>query len=173
MKEPRKPAALPVQARRKGNKANNLVASVLKFFIAPLAVLFVAGIATSTKVTDSTAHIYFDNYFAKVTQADQRWKLYNEDLTVSYRQYPDHSWKSYVAYWEAQKHVTIDSVYPVSGNPFEFTVGLTLNYSPPEVVINYWLVCNGLIGQLIGRLPQGCPLNDIQIDNGQQVSQSN
>lgn len=148
-----------------------MVTSLLKYLVAPVAVLIIAGIAlSSSKVTESTAHTFFVNYYERVTQADQRWTLFRQDLTSNYRKYPHHGWKSYVAYWGAQKHVTVDSVFPVSGNPFEFTVSITLNDSSDEVTVNYWLACNGLIGNLIGRLPPGCPLNDVQIDNGQLVS---
>ena len=149
-----------------------IVAPVLRYFIAPLAVLWVAGIATSTKVTDSTAHTFLEDYFAKIIRVDQRWTAYNQDLTLSYRKYPHIEWPSFNSYWGAQKHVTVDSVVPLSGNPFAFAVTITLNYDPSDAVINYWFVCNGLIGNLIGRLPQGCPSNDIQIDNGQLVSPS-
>jgi hypothetical protein len=146
---------------------------IIPMIVAVITSIITTAILATPRVTAASAHTFLIDYFKRVTRADQRPALYKQVLTQSYQSYPNNDFTSYVKYWEKQKQVTVVSVIPVSGNPLEFTVIVTVQPGDYKAADNYWFTCNGTMASLRARLPwDGCPWNDIKIDNGQSVPAS-
>lgn len=151
-----------------------LVSAVTNLVAAPVIVLLLAGfILAQPTVSRSTAQSFFDNYYHNVENPRQRAQLYAHDLTASFKQLPQNQPGVYSKYWNRVKWVDVESAYSVSGNSFEFTLSFTVDYKTgsevPETE-NFWFVCTGFFGPLIGRLPwTGCPEWALQIDSEQVV----
>jgi hypothetical protein len=160
----------PANGRARG------VGSFLKYLAAPAAAVVIATlIVTQPSVPRSTAQDFFTSYFTGVTNAKQRPQLYAEDLSTSFRQFAPDGSKPFNTYWKTIKSVTVDSVFSVPGNSYEFTVTLTISpkasgTEPVSIRVNYWLVCTNFFGNLWGRIPgAGCPASDLKIDSEQSA----
>lgn len=170
----------PVSSRAKA------IGLLLKYVAAPVIVILTAGIILAQPtISRSTAQTFFDNYFTHVENAKQRPQIYDKDLTTSFKQLRSNQKGQYNNFWDTVKSVDVGSAYSVSGNPFEFTLSFTLHYKPgttyyrsheatggaAPVTVNYWFVCNGFRGNLLGKLPGvSCPAWALRIDNEQQAS---
>lgn len=154
-----------------GNGDSHPFGSALKYLLSGLLLpIIVAGFFVTPTVLNSTAHKLLNNYYSKVTQANQRLKLYNsDDLTPGFRSNND--WGSYTGWWQKVRSVNVDWV-SVSGGSAK--VGLTYhmrNGTVFEETDQFWFVCKGLFGTgLLGGLRSrvygsGCPLRDLQIDS--------
>jgi hypothetical protein len=138
----------------------------------PIVAAVVAGVLLSQtpKISADTVDAFLNSYFTKVTQENQRFVIYQQDLTPSFRN--SIRWRNYNKFWKGQERVSVKRSWPVSGNPFEFTV--TLNFYPLHSKVDvqtnviYLFACKGFLGETTARIPwlSGCPLNDIQIDRG-------
>ena len=126
-------------------------------------------VQTPPKVTADTADTFFATYFSKVTQANQRHSLYENDLTSSYRSFEN--WSSYVNFWKTQASVTAAPAIPTQGNPDEFTVTLTFHPAQGKIsedTVDYFLTCKGFLGAVLARdIVSGCPPSYIEIDRSQ------
>lgn len=133
--------------------------------------LIVALAVAPAKITGSEADDFFSTYFAKVTDSGQLQGLYDNDFTADYRRFE--SWKLYAGFWKSKGQVTPDEAIP-GGNPLEFTETLTLHPisgGSQTLVVNYYLTCSGLIGNIIAHLQiVGCPPRYIKIDRLKWVS---
>jgi len=134
--------------------------------------MIVTNLNSPPSIQASAAHAFLKGYFDDVTHAAQRDALYENDLTSNFRGYPGVDPVSYDAFWKKWKSVSVNSVTPVAGNPLEFNA--TLTYQPEQGKpfpdnLNFWLVCTGVIGNLLARVPYfgECPASDIKIDNEQ------
>jgi hypothetical protein len=170
----------PVSGRAK------VIGLAMKYVAAPVIVILVAGIILAQPtISRSTAQTFFDNYFTHVENAKQRARLYAQDLTTSFKQLKPNQWAEYSNYWGTVKSVDVGSAYSVSGNPFEFTLSFTIHYRPgtsyyrfndttggiASVTGNYWFVCSGFRGNLMGKLPGiSCPAWALRIDNEQSAT---
>jgi hypothetical protein len=157
------------------------IGSAVKLFAAPVIVLLIAGyLLAQPTVSRSTAQSFFDYYFTHVENTKQRAQLYAQDLTPSFKELTPNQPGPYNAYWNTVKSVDVGPAYSVSGNSFEFTVSLTITYKPGTSTygitggrpdnerVNYWFVCTGFRGTLLGRVPwTGCPDWALKIDNAQ------
>lgn len=159
------------------------IGSAVKLFAAPVIVLLIAGfLLAQPTVSRSTAQSFVDYYFTHVENTQQRAQLYAQDLTPSFKQLTSNQPGQYNAYWNTVKSVNVGPAYSVSGNSFEFTVTLTITYKPGTYTysitggrpdderVNYWFVCTGFRGTLLGRVPwKGCPDWALKIDNEQDA----
>jgi hypothetical protein len=150
------------------------IGSFLKYLAAPAAAVVIATlIVTQPSIPRSTAQDFFTSYFTGVTNATQRPQLYAQDLSMSFKQFTPNNTRSYNGYWKTVGSVTVNSVFPVPGNSYEFTVTLTVRPRAGGTVpvrVNYWLICTGFFGNLWGRIPgAGCPEGDLKIDNEQSA----
>lgn len=159
------------------------IGSVVKIFAAPVLVLLIAGfILAQPTVSRSTAQSFFDNYFTQVENTTQRAQLYAQDLTPSFKQLTSNQPGPYNTYWNTVKSADVGPAYPVSGNSFEFTVSVKITYKPgtytygmtggrpDDVRVNFWFVCTGFRGTLLGRVPwEGCPDWALKIDSEQDA----
>jgi hypothetical protein len=139
---------------------------------APVIVLVIVGfILSQPTVSRSTAQSFFANYFNSVENPTQRAQLYAHDLTTSFRQLKPNQPTEYNNYWNTVKSVDVGPAYSVSGNAFEFTLSFTVHYktgNSEPVRENFWFVCTGFRGTLLGRLPwTGCPEWALRIDSEQ------
>jgi hypothetical protein len=162
----------PVSSRTRVIRSLVKVAVVL--VVAPLTVLLIAGFVLSQPtVSRSTAQSFFGYYFAHVENPKQRAQLYAQDLTTSFKQLEQNQPVPYNGFWNTVKSVEVGSAYPVSGNSFEFTLSFVIHYKTGgslPVRANYWFVCTGFRGTLIGRVPwKGCPEWALKIDNEQDA----
>jgi len=139
----------------------------------------IAGIvAAPPRASASNVQEFFNDYFGRVTHASQRWELYRQDLTKSYRQIPNNSFTNYNKWWASIKYVEVDNVQSTTGNKLAFTVWLTFYFrdgetSEPEAV-TYSLICNGPLAPMVARVPTfGCPVGWLQIENGLECPPSN
>jgi hypothetical protein len=161
----------PVSGRAKG------IGSFAKYLVAPLAVLVIAALTLAQPtIPRPIAQNFFTSYFARVTNGQQRGQLYAHELTTSFNQFT--TLGQYNGFWNTVKSVSVDGqVYSVQGTSSEFTVSLTISYqtgATGHVRANYWLVCTGFRGNLLGRIPGvGCPGWALKIDNSQIASLPN
>jgi hypothetical protein len=155
----------------------HLTTSLFKVLIWPVlatvvALVMVGFFVPTQTVKNATAYAFFANYYGRVTQASQRQMLYWNDLTSSFRS--RYSWSSYTGWWQTQKSVTVLSVIQVPGNALEFRVSLIfhpLTGGTSEETDRLWFACKGLLGGLRSRVSLfGCPLDDLEIDNQQEIS---
>jgi hypothetical protein len=165
----------PVSSRAR--VIGSIVKVAVVLVVAPIIVLLIAGfLLAQPSVSRSTAQSFFDYYFTHVENAKQRAQLYAQDLTTSFKQLAPNQPGSYNPYWDSVKSVDVGPAYPVSGNSFEFTLSVTIHYKNGRTLpvrANYWFVCTGFRGTLIGRLPwKGCPEWALKIDNGQDATLS-
>jgi hypothetical protein len=149
-------------------RVGGIVSFLSKYVAAPaVAVLIAAFIAAQPTIHRSTAQDFFRSYFTGVTSAKQRAQLYAQDLSASFRQLVDSG--SYDGYWRTIKSVTVNSVFAVPGNSYEFTVSLTVQPKvgvANSIRVNYWLTCTGFFGNVWAKLPTaGCPESDLRFDN--------
>ncbi len=144
---------------------------------AVVSAFFLTVFAAQPQVPTSNGQKFFDNYYRLVTQADQRKTLYREDLTRDFQHSPGVGWRGYSTWWKSQKRVVVNQVQSVPGNPLEFTVWLTYyskHGSLERQVIRFSLVCNGGWASFVARIPTlGCPVNDLQIQSGLDVTTTN
>jgi hypothetical protein len=159
----------------------------IRFFVkyvgAPVVVLLIAALAlTQPTIPRSTAQSFLDVYFKEATNTGRLGQLYAQELTPSYKQFI--SQETYDGFWKMVRSVVPDPVYPVSGNPDEFSITYTIYYRPGTLdhslvhggseidTENYWLVCTGFRGNFLGKIPGlGCPEYALKIDL-QQTSSS-
>ena len=151
-----------------------VIGSIGKYLAAPVTVLLIAAfILAQPTVSRSTAQSFFDHYFTNVETMKQRAQLYAQDLTMSFKQLPPNHPDRYNAFWNTVKSVDVGPAYSVSGNPLEFTLSFTIHYktgSSATVRDDYWFVCTGIRGTLLGRVPwNGCPDWALKIDTEQNA----
>ncbi len=160
-------------ATQTGNKEPYVISKylILPVIASVVVSIIVTNLNSPASVQASAAHDFLKGYFKEVTHVAKRNDLYQNDLTANFRGYPGVDWASYNAFWKKWKSVSVNSVTPVPGNSVEFAVILT--YQPKrgntfEDNLNFWLVCAGIVGNLLAHVPNvGCPSNDIKIDNEQ------
>jgi hypothetical protein len=159
------------QVVRTSATRGGLIGSFLKYLAAPaIAALIVALFFAQPAVPRSSAQDFFRAYFTGVTSGKQRAQLYAQDLSTSFKQFAPNAPGAYNGYWKTVRSVTVSSVFPVPGNPYEFTVSLMIIKKAGGIYpirVNYWLVCTSF-GILWGRVI-GCPAGDLKIDNEQSA----
>ncbi len=139
--------------------------------------IILAIVQAQPQTSPSNAQKFFHDYFGRVTQASQRPKLYQEDLTKAYRQTLNNNYRTYDNWWASVKWVEVRNVQSTSGNKLDFTVWLTYHMrngteKGPEAV-TYSLVCNSALASVAERIPNGCPVSYLQIESGLQGVPSN
>jgi len=151
---------------------------IIPIIVAALGAI-VAGIVLAARPQASASNVqkFFNDYFSRVTQASQRWNLYQKDLTKDYRQYSNVSFSDYNSWWASVKQVAVNNVQSTSGNRWAFTVYLTYHMEDGKTIgpepITYSLVCNGPLTSVAGGMPELCPRNDLQIESGLEGAPSN
>jgi Double zinc ribbon len=156
------------------SRAGGIGSFLLKYLAAPAAAVLIATlIVAQPAIPRSTALVFFKNYFTEVTNAKQRPQLYAENLSTSFKQFTPNAPAPYNSYRKTVGSVSVDSVFSVPGNSYEFAVSLTIRPKAGgtyPIRVNYWLICTGFFGNLWGRIPgAGCPEGDLKIDNEQSV----
>jgi Double zinc ribbon len=150
------------------------IRSFARYLAAPVLVVLIAtAVFRQPTILRSTAQSFFRNYFAEVTNGQQRGRIYAQEVTTSFKQF-NPQWQ-YNGFWETVKSAAVvQQVYSVQGTSSEFTVSLKESYKaggPPHYYTwNFWLVCTGLYGHLMGKIWAGCPQGALKIDNQLAVS---
>jgi len=136
-----------------------------------LSVVFVS----QPQVPASTAQEFFYNYYRQVTRADDRERLYREDLTRYFDESIGLDWQSYNNWWNGWKQVDVKRIESDSGNPLGFNVWLSYypaHGQPTSEEDGFTLACSGFWASLEARIPAlGCPVGHLRFQSQIFVSE--
>jgi hypothetical protein len=145
----------------------NLKLTFLGCIIAIISLLIFAFLQAQPQFSQSSADSFLRNYYHAVTQPAKLRTEWETGLTDSFRGDLRNNWTAYQNWWHRWKHVTVDRVTPVTGNPAEFIAIITYGAPDNDVTDTETIIlaCPGL-DSFIARLPSlGCPDSGIQIQS--------
>jgi hypothetical protein len=156
---------LPRNPRKEARANFKLV--FLGCMLAVVSLLIFTFLQAQPQFGQNSADSFLRSYYQAVTQPAELRTEWETGLTDSFRNDLRNNWTAYQKWWHLWKHVTVDRVTPVAGNPAEFIAIITYRASNRDVTDTETVVlaCRGLYN-FVARLPMlGCPDSGIQIQS--------
>jgi hypothetical protein len=169
--QPEPPQPQIIMIPQAQNKIILIIAGICTGLILPLLVsVFTYSFSAPPHITVDAAHRFLEDYYTGIVDPNQAVTVYRDKLTSNFQRFPGHKWPEVQKFFNEQKHIDVDSVTPISGDPTKFRARIT--YYPRQGrkssdIINFWLYCQ----DDSARIPifGSCQPADLKIDNTERI----